>query len=260
MRNKLTLAALSALLLMASFGCKKTTDHYTNLAIKDYAMPLQVGRAITYRLDSLTYYFYGQLDTVTSYLAKDSIEGTETDNLGRTGFVVERYLNDTTGTGPWNPSMTYLIILTGSTLEVVENNIRFVKLAAPINEGNNWNGDAYVPTAPYQDNFDYSSNDNKNLSNWDFTYQHVNQQFIIGPGNFDSTVTVLQVNDSSDLPIFLNPNSFASKTYWSETYAKNIGMIYRHTEMWEYEPPTADGSQTSYYIGFVVTMSMVSHN
>ncbi|MDP4256175.1 MAG: hypothetical protein Q8938_19365, partial [Bacteroidota bacterium] len=127
MRNKLTLPALTVAVLLMVIGCRKTTDHYSNLNVKDYAMPLQVGRAITYRLDSLTYYFYGQLDTVTSYLAKDSIEGTETDNLGRTGFVVERYLNDTTGTGPWNPTMTYLIIPTASTLEVMENNIRFVK-------------------------------------------------------------------------------------------------------------------------------------
>ena len=77
--------------------------------------------------------------------------------------------------------------------------------------------------------------------------------------SFDSATTVLQIADSTNVPI-TNPNAFASDTYWSETYAKHIGMIYRYTEMWEYQPPTPDGSQQGYKIGFALTMSIVDHN
>ena len=88
----------------------------------------------------------------------------------------------------------------------------------------------------------------------------------VAPGGFesfdrlyDSATTILQIADSTNVPI-TNVNAFASATYWSETYAKNVGMIYRHTEMWEYQPPTPDGSQSGYKIGFALTMSVVDHN
>jgi hypothetical protein len=30
--------------------------------------------------------------------------------------------------------------------------------------------------------------------------------------------------------------------------------------MWEYQPPTPDGTQTGYKIGFKLTMQMIDHN
>jgi hypothetical protein len=258
MRKEISFTALIIAILLVAVGCKKTTSNYTNLNVKDYAI-LQVGKYITYRLDSLTFYYYGQLDTTTSYLAKDSIEAVTTDNLGRPAFVIQRYLNDTTGTGPWTPSETYMAILTPSALEVVENNVRFVKIAAPITTNVNWNGDIYVPRAPYQDLFPFNNSDNSVLVDWNFTYQNINTPIVLASGVYDSSVTVLQEDHSSNVPI-LDPSVPASKTYWSETYARNIGLVYRHTAMWEYEPPTADGSQTSYKIGFEMTLSIVDHN
>jgi hypothetical protein len=70
---------------------------------------------------------------------------------------------------------------------------------------------------------------------------------------------VLLNADSTNVPI-TSPTVFASITYWSETYAKHIGLVYRRTEMWEYQPPTPDGSQQGYKIGFGLTLSIVDHN
>jgi hypothetical protein len=260
MRKKLTFPALFAIVLLLIAGCNKTGSNFANLPLKDYSMPLQVGKYVTYRLDSLTFYYYGQLDTITSYLAKDSVEATTMDNMGRPSWVVVRYLNDTTGTGPWTSSLSYLVTLTPQTMEVVENNIRFVKLASPIDVNDNWNGDVYAPINPYQDLFQFSNSDNTAFQNWNFSYQNINQPMTLSSGVFDSTVTVLQVNDSNNLPIAFNPDLFASKTYWSETYAKNIGLVYRHVALWEYEPPSADGSTASYKIGFEMTLSIIDHN
>jgi hypothetical protein len=77
--------------------------------------------------------------------------------------------------------------------------------------------------------------------------------------NYDSTVTIMQVNDSANVPILLS-NVYAQRTYWQETYAKNIGLVYRHTELWEYQPPTPNGTQVGYKIGFIMTMQMLQHN
>jgi hypothetical protein len=260
MKNRL--GALLIALVVTITSCKKTIS-YPAIPLTDYFITLQVGKYVTYRMDSLNFYYYGQLDTITSYLAKDSVEGTSVDGTGATVWRVTRYLSDTSGDS-WRPTETYTVSPTTQTIDMTENNLRFIKLAWPMDLGFSWTGNTYLPYAPYQDFFLYSSYANLSLGGWNYTYMQVNQPFTVTNGTkYDSTATVLQVNDStnetSSVPI-IDPNSFASQTYWSETYAKNIGLIYRHTAMWEYQPPTPDGSQTGYKIGFELTMSVVDHN
>jgi hypothetical protein len=254
--NILLLIAVAAGVIVSS--CKKTLPP-PEPPLTDYFTSLQVGKYITYRMDSLNFYFYGQNDTITSYLAKDSVEKKTIDNTGAAVYLITRYLSDTTGSS-WNPSMTYIVSPSLSAIDVTENNLRFVKLAYPMDLGFSWTGNTYLPYAPYQDFFNYSDYNNLTLSTWNYVYMQVNQPFTVANGtSYDSATTIVQISDSTNVPI-TNVNAFASATYWSETYAKNVGMIYRHTEMWEYQPPTPDGSQSGYKIGFSLTMSVVDHN
>ncbi len=245
-------------LVVTITSCKKTI-HYPAPPLTDYFISLQVGKYVTYRMDSLNFYYYGQLDTITSYLAKDSVEGTTVDGTGATAWVVVRYLSDTLGDS-WTTNETYTVSATLATIDLTENNLRFIKLAGPMSVGFSWTGNTYLPYAPYQDFFLYSDYNNLSLGGWNYTYMQVNQPFTVNNGTkYDSTATILQIADSTNVPI-TDPNSFAAQTYWSETYAKNVGLIYRHTEMWEYQPPTPDGTQQGYKIGFELTMSVVDHN
>lgn len=245
--------------LLVTASCKKTTYTYPGPFVKDYYTPLQVGKYITYRLDSLTFYYYGQLDTLTSYLAKDSVEAVFTDNARNTVWRVVRYLNNITGTGAWTPGETYMVTPSTRSIEISENNLRSVNLAFPINEGYSWRGSTYLPYDPYKSLFLFSDNQHLNVSTWNYTYKQVNKPFTVINKAYDSTVTVLQVNDSTNVPI-IDRTSFGSKSYWAETYAKNIGLIYRRTQIWEYQPATPDGTQHAYKIGFEMTLSIVDHN
>ena len=249
---------LTLAVVLAITSCRKTTYTYPPTYLTSYFTPLQVGKYITYRLDSLNFYYYGQLDTLTRYLAKDSVEEAITDNLGNPSWRIVRYLSDTTGSS-WTPSETYFVTPSIKTLEMVENNLRSIKLAFPMDEGYSWAGNTYMPYAPYQDFFDFSDDSHLSVQLWNYTYQNVNKPFSLGNLVYDSTTTVVQVDDSINVPI-LDPNSFASRTYWTETYARNIGLIYRHTAIWEYQPPTPNATQAGYKIGFEVTFSMVDHN
>ena len=244
-------------LVIVVTSCKKTI-HLPATSLTDYFLTLQAGKYATYRLDSLNFYYYGQLDTVTSYLAKDSVESSFVDGSGNTAWYVTRYLSDTTGSS-WYATETYTVTPSQQKIEMTEENLRFIKLAFPMQEAFSWTGNTYLPYAPYQDFFDYSDDSHLTLGNWNYTYHSVNKPYTLGSQSWDSTLTVLQENDSINVPI-LDPNSFASRTYWSETYAKHIGLVYRHTEMWEYQPPTPDGTQTGYKIGFQLTMRLIDHN
>ncbi len=264
----LTLAFLVAAIavMLSVTSCKRQVYTYPSNPLTNYFMPLQVGKYVTYRLDSLTFYYYGQKDTITRYLAKDSVEAAIMDNLGRPSWIITRYLSDTTG-AQWAPNESYVVTPTTQTVEVVENNLRFLKLAFPMDEGFSWAGNTYLPSNPYsdptsQDYFDFSGALNLNLQRWNYTYQNVNKPFQAGPRVYDSTITILQVNDSGN--VFNNApvidTSFASKTYWTETYARNIGLVYRHTALWEWQPPTPNNTQVGYKLGFELTLTIVDHN
>jgi hypothetical protein len=121
-----------------------------------------------------------------------------------------------------------------------------------------WSGNSYLPTAPYQDFFAFTSPENVNLNTWNYTYLNVNQPSTAGGKTYDSTLTVMQYDDSTNVPILVD-TLFASKTYWSETYAKNIGLIYRHTAIWEFQPATPNG-QSGYKLGFEITLTLLDHN
>src|SRR5580692_2464169 len=181
MKVRLLFVLLTALILGVTFSsCKKTNTYQGNI-LTNYYMPLQVGKYITYRMDSLSFYYYGQNDTITSYLAKDSVEKQTVDNTGATVWLVTRYLSDTTGSF-WTPSETYVVSPSNSAIDVTENNLRFVKLGFPMDLGFSWTGNTYLPYNPYQDLFYYSDYINLDLTDWNYVYTQVNQPFTVGNG------------------------------------------------------------------------------
>ena len=259
MMKKIRLAGVISLItLLTVIGCKRTLYPYPDNPLTNYYLPLEVGKYAIYALDSVNFYYYGQLDTVTHYLAKDSVEHSMVDNLGHTSWVVVRYLSPVTGPPVWTPSETNVVTPSSQSIEELENNLRFIKLAYPMKDSFAWNGNSYLPTNPFQDYFTFSSPENINLNTWVYTYQNVNQPFTAGGKDYDSTLTILQYNDSTNVPVVID-TLFGSKTYWSETYAKNVGLIYRHTEIWEYQPATPNG-QAGYKIGFKLTLTLLEHN
>jgi hypothetical protein len=261
MKNIRLAGAISLLTLITTISCKRTLYNHPNDSPPSYYLPLEVGKYAIYKLDSLNYYYYGQLDTLTHYLAKDSVEGSFKDPLGHTSWTVVRYLSPATGPAVWTPSATNVVTPSSRSLEMSENNLRFIKLAYPIKDSLTWSGNGYIPDKPYQAIFDFAAPPNMNLNTWIYVYHNTNQPFTVGGNTYDSTVTILQEDDSGNVNIhILIDTNFAYRSYWSETYAKNVGLIYRHTAMWEYQPPVPRSSQAGYKIGFEVTFTLLEHN
>ena len=243
-------------LALAVQSCKKQTATVQTSELSEY-MPLQPGKYIRYRLDSTRFIDFGQRDTIVSYDAKDIVDAEITDNLGRPTFRIIRYLRDTASTNDedYSASLAYYITPTRETLEVTENNLKFQKLKIPVTEGFNWHGNSYLPATPFFEFYQFSNDEDMSL--WDYTYQDVDQSVIVRDNIYDNTVTVLQVADSSNVPIEF-PDGLAYRNYWTETYAKNIGLIYKEVVMWEYQPPNS--GNPGFRSGFGVKMSIIDHN
>lgn len=252
--------SISRLLLLAAiplllFSCtKQTLEDFQNEPLSDY-IPLQTGKYITYRIDSTVFTNFGRDEETHSYLVKHVIDAQIPDNLGRPSYRVFRYTNDTLASGPWVPTGSYFITPLTADIEVIEDNLRFIKMHLPILDGNSWKGNAYLPSDPYNSLYSFSNDDD--MQDWDYTYDTADSSFSYGGYTYNNVCNVEEDDESFNVPI-TNTDAYASYTRAVERYSKNIGLIYREYTMWEYQPNT--GGSSGYQVGFGITMWMVDHN
>lgn len=244
--RKIIFLSTAALALFA-VSCKKSSEELQTAPISDY-YPLEVGKYITYSLDSTVFTNFGQNLEVHSYQVKHSVDAQITDNLGRPAYRITRFIRSSP-TAPWVSDNTFMAVPTGSSMEFVENNLRFLKMKSPIRDGFTWKGNTYIDT--------YSSGSNfKFMADWDYSYDSLNLPAKIGTLTIDSTITVRQqdeVHGDPNVPGTL----YADKTYSLEKYAKGIGLIYQNFIHWEYQ--NIIGGR-KFYVGYGVKLSMIDHN
>lgn len=248
MKKCISFVTVLAIVVVSVISCNKK-EQFSSAQLTEF-MNLEVGKFIRYRLDSTKFINFGQKDTVLKYQAKEVIDAAITDNLGRPGWRVIRYLSDTTGTSPWTPSATYMIIPSRESVEIVENNLRFQKLRLPVTEGFNWKGNTAIDT--------YSSNSEvRYLDDWDYTYEDVSNSFTVWNNKVvDNTITVNQRDEIIGTPS--DPSLFSERNFSKEVYGEGIGLIYRDFLHWEYQP--TNGQNPGYKIGYGIKMVMIDHN
>lgn len=87
----------------------------------------------------------------------------------------------------------------------VEGNLRFVKIQSPINTTTVWKGNKYIDTSIRSD-----------YGDWDYRYYNLFSPFSVNNLTFDTTISVLQYQDTNAI----------EKTHFFEVYAQKIGMVY----------------------------------
>ena len=98
-------------------SCKKENETFTTESVNDY-FPLQVGKYITYNLDSTLYINFGQKDTLISYQVQDRVDAQITDNLGRPAYRIIRYIRHDSSQD-WIPDNTFMAIPTGTSIVIL---------------------------------------------------------------------------------------------------------------------------------------------
>jgi len=231
-------------------ACKKSSENFVSAPISDY-YPLQVGKYITYSLDSTVFLNFGTVMAIKSYQVKHVVDAQITDNLGRPAYRIIRYIRKTPA-DPWVSDNTFMAISTELSMEFVENNFRYLKMKQPVKDGYSWKGNSYIDT--------YSLNSAvKYLDNWDYYYDSLNLPAKIGALTIDSTLKVAQRDEVIGSPA--NPNSYSERNIGEEKYAKGIGLIYRRFLHTEYQPPTPGHPAGAYSDGsYGVTLKMIDHN
>jgi len=247
-KNRLFVLLLTVILFAA---CKKQTEEYVTASISDY-MPLVKGKYITYQLDSFRYVPQTLRPLVITYQVKFEVDDLITDNLGRPAYRIYRYIRNTSN-DPWVTDDTYMAVNTGNSLELIENNLRFIKLKEPIAQDYTWKGNAFINTTSSSSDFNLQY-----LDSWDYTYDSLNAPLNLNGINVDSTIKVAQRDEIIGNPSDIN--SYSEINLGVEYYAKGIGMVYRRFLHSEYQPPT--GGHDGYYSDATkgATFTMIDHN
>jgi hypothetical protein len=246
MRSRFCSQLVTALLIFIICSCNKSNPLVTDTPADYY--PLHVGSYIIYRMDSLKFINVGSQDTIISYHAKEVVDDSITDNLGRPSYRVIRYLSDTTETAPWTPSIAYMVTPLKGSVEVSENNLRYIKLVTPVQDGISWLGNAYIDTKSDTSPVPY-------LDGWNYTYDHTGQPYDVLEGTIPETVTVNEANEVTGL----GDGSYTQTLYSAEVYGKNIGCVYKRFLYSVYQSPNVE-YPAGVTIGYGLSFNMVSHN
>lgn len=233
-------------LIIAVSSCNKSNPLVTDTPTDYY--PMHVGSYIIYRMDSLKFINSGSQDTIVSYLAKEIVEDSITDNSGRTSYRVTRYLSDTNGISEWTPSIAYMVTPLKGSVEVVENNLRFIKMVTPVQDGISWLGNAHIDTKSDDSPVPY-------MDGWNYNYINTGMPYDVMAGTIPETVTV----NEADAVTGLGDGSFTQTVYSAEIYGKNIGLIYKRFLYSVYQSPNVQYPSGA-TIGYGLSFNMVSHN
>lgn len=240
LKRLLPLLIIACVFATVFFACKKTTDN-NNYTTHDHGYyPLKIGKYVVYDVDSIIWDDFHCVVDTHHYQMRYDVTDTFTDNQHRFSYTIN-VLNRKADTMQWQVDHVFYVTDSASRLEVVENNLRFIKLVYPVTEGTTWKGNAYIPSADQ----DYTYFDN-----WNYKYVNTGQSFDNGKVRYDNTVTVTEDNDSLNTP----PN-YSFRTYAKEAYSYNVGMIYRELIHWTYDPNAGACRK-----GYGVVMRAVDNN
>ena len=244
------------------FSCGKETEviddnDFQKARLTELIMPLQPGKFITYRVDSTVFTDFGRKTEIHKYQVKHVVDALVTDNLNRPSYRIYRFISDSAGTQPWQSNGSYFITVLDDGVEVIEDNLRVLKLHIPVRDGGKWPGNNHLPQDPYGAFYGFSNDDN--MGDWEFSFDGGLQPSIAVQGKTYNDVYAVQENDESD-PV-TGPSDYGSVSFAEEMYSKNIGLVYRELTLWEQQPNyTPPSTYDPYKIGFGIKMWMIAHN
>lgn len=244
---------LLALSLLLS-GCVSQKEDLSAIPTAADYIRLQPDKYLIYRLDSTVFTKNGRAQEVHAYQEKHVVDAEVKDNLGRPSYRVFRFLSDTAGVSGWSAAGAYMITLLPNSVEVIEDNLRVLKLYTPISPGASWKGNRYLPSDPYAGRYSFSNDDD--MADWEFKITGVGETTTCGTMNLSDVITLRQQDETTNDPATM-PGSYATRSYSLEQYAKNLGLVFQELTLWEYQPN--DGG-TPYKTGFSVKRSLIDHN
>ncbi len=161
--------------------------------------PLDKGHWYVYECENTFYDDFTGDTVVTNFFLKEVYDTIWTDASGNAAVRIFRYTRNSVDQG-WQVLNVWFANHTNIGAERVEENIRIVKMAFPVNPSTRWNGNAK--------NFQPAQT---------FLYRNINREFKTQDTIYPNTVTVVQIDQTSAI----------DKKFEIEVFSRNIGLVYK---------------------------------
>ena len=231
-------------------SCDETEDFV--LDTKEAYYPLEIGKYITYSVDSIRYSSASgggtNIDTST-FQWREMVVDTFRDSANRLVYEVERMRRN-------NPSQSWSLVnvlavtKTAEKIEWVENNRRFVKMFFPLKLEDTSN------VFQYFDELELVAVNGEVIEafkGWEYLVDELDVPSSVNNFSFDSTSTVSYANSENVIEIRLA----------KEQYAKNIGLVAKEYLILDTQC-ISDCIGMSWEEkaeqGFILRMKMIDHN
>jgi hypothetical protein len=186
-------------------GCENSYVEITPEQMGYDFYPLTIGNYREYKVQYINYSILDTPDTM-QYFLKEQVVDTFTNQAGEISFVLNRHkrAHDTLS---WDLDSVWYVTKSPTNLVVVENNVPFVKLAFPVSDKKQWDGNAFNV-----------------LSEELYTYENTFKPITIDENSYNSLKVVH--NDNAD--------TIVATDIRNEIYAENIGLIYKESIILHY--------------------------
>lgn len=197
MRIKNIILILAIIMVVLSCGKDEITSPKTQLAGINY-YPLITGTYVDYQVTEITIDKESNYYDTAVYQLRQLIDINYLDNENDTTYRIERHIATTSQS--FEISDIWAAKISNKQAQIIEENIRYVKIRFPVEIDKIWNGNIYnlIDEQSYQ-------------------ITELNTSIEINSFVFDSVLTVTQENDSSII----------HKNFCQEKYAMGIGLIYK---------------------------------
>lgn len=225
-------------------SCSKD-DEPTTIDLGYEYQPLEIGYWLEYQVDSVFFNDFNNPPTrdTFQFFLREYFESTFLDLNLDTNIRVEQSVRNQAGM-PWTIRHIASYKRTPINLQKVEHDLRYVKFAFPPSVGKNWQGHIYInvidqPVLEFLDRTRYD---------WEYRFTAVNEPLTVGSFQFDSTATILQIDEE---------NLFEKK-FSEEIYAKNVGLVSKEMIILETQAPPSsvpfiDRAETGFMVKYTLT-------
>jgi hypothetical protein len=184
-------------MLIAGCNDEETPNQPSGLIYSYF--PVNVGHEVIYDVTLITFDEFSQAHDTDIYQIREVIESVFDDAQGRPTQRIERYRRNTPNDA-WVINDVWTSNMTSVRAEKMEENITYVKMVFPISSSVSWNGNSL-----------------NTMEAQDYEYDQINQADVAGGIAFDSTLTVIQIDDENPI----------ETRYEIEKYATGVGCIYK---------------------------------
>ena len=244
--------SISFLFIAFITTCSKTVTEDFQVDFGYEYFPLEIGKYRTYVVDSVVYDIGDNeviIKTESRSYEMHVVADTITDNLGRSGYKIERYerANDTLD---WEIKDVWTTIRTDEGAEWIEENLRFLKIIFPLKEGLEWDGNKYIDVTTI---IPIAGESVEVFKSWNYEALVVNTAEEIGDQTFESVATISQANSENLIELRES----------TEKYAKGVGLVHRQMRILDTQciiecegQPWEQKAEK----GFILTQEIIDYN